>query len=628
MKNPELKSKGVYIEKMVNFDLELIAGYQHDPCFGPVFSLGAGGTYVHILDDITFRKLPLSESEIRGALRDLKIAEMIGPFRGQESVNLEKLCVILKNLADFCADLAVYAQSIDFNPIGLIRGPTEDVPLFVLDAKVQLRDEPDSNAINPDFVPKPRTDHLKTFFEPQGVAVVGASATPGKIGNIIIDNLVNHEYTGKVYPINPSRQEILGVTCYPSIGAIPGEEPVDLAIIVIDIKTIPDLLDELAAKNIHNAVIISGGGKELASDAAGNQQDRVDVEELIARKARELDIRLVGPNCIGVFGGKSRFNSFFYGERISVPPDGNLSMITQSGTWGCEFLEVSNIPGVSKMVSYGNKVDVDEADLLAYFKDDPDTRVVATYIEGLGNGSAFYYAADDLIHGNNPKPCVIYKGGRTTTGATAAVSHTGFYGGSYKVYKGIFDQIGLITVDNMAQLPAAAKALTMQGSASGNRIGFVSNGAGPFVNAIDQLPSRGLELARLTRETAEYLKSIFPVFYIAENPVDLTGSASSDDYMTSIQKLNDDPNVDIIMPFFVFQNIPLDEDIIDKLSEINKQSHKPIIACAGNGPYAKKIARSIEEKGIPFYHTVDDWVTAAYACKRWGEISGERENDN
>ena len=235
-------------------------------------------------------------------------------------------------------------------------------------------------------------------------------------------------------------------------------------------------------------VIVSGGGKELGGDL-------VALEQQIKETAAAHDVRLIGPNCIGVFDGHSRMDTFFQvQERLQRPVAGSIAMITQSGTVGCIFLEQAAELGISKFVSYGNRTDVDEADLLAYLADDPETEIIAMYVEGLEDGRRLLETAKLVT---KKKPVVVLKVGRTERGARASMSHTGFFGGSYGVVQGAFRQGGMIPVNSMEELMAVCKALVMQPKAPGNRVSMISNGAGSMVQGIDLLKIYGLEMPEL-----------------------------------------------------------------------------------------------------------------------------------
>jgi 3-hydroxypropionyl-CoA synthetase (ADP-forming) len=594
---------GIYIEEQVPIGAEIIVGLQTDPHFGPVLMVGIGGVFTGLLGDVAFRMLPVKRRDIKEMLRDLKGRPLLEGFRGFPPADIAALTTVIHDLARFGEEIASQFDSADFNPvIALPDGAC------VVDAKVILSTEESGDPFG--FEP-PRVEHLDGFFNPASVAVVGASASPGKIGNVIVDSLVNYEFDGRVYPVNPNREEIMGVRCYPALSALP--EAPELAVMVIDLADGPALMRELAEMGVHNMLIVSGGGKELGGR-------REAVERQMAQLTRELDIRVVGPNCIGAFDGRTRFDSFFHHhDRLLRPPAGSMGFITQSGTWGCGFLEAAEVVGVSKMVSYGNRVDVDEGDLIAYLARDPETAVIGSYVEGLADGRKFLAAAREAtsVHG---KPVVVFKTGRTERSARAAVSHTGAFGGSYRVYEGILEQAGIIAVDTFHEQLAACKALALQPAAAGPRAAMLSNGAGPMVNALDLFPSKGLELVKLRRDSVRTMRDHFSFFYLVENPVDLTGSASSEDYEFVIRTLLADDRVDIIMPFFVFQDTPLDEGIIERLEVLLAGGPKPVVGCAVGGPYTKKMSDALDAIGVPVLPDVAQWVAAAAALVRWGAI--------
>jgi 3-hydroxypropionyl-CoA synthetase (ADP-forming) len=395
----------------------------------------------------------------------------------------------------------------------------------------------------------------------------------------------------------------MGARTYPSLSDIP--DKVDLVVVTVDLRLVPDIIRECAAKGTHNLVVISGGGKELGGE-------RSELEGEIRRLAQEYDVRIVGPNCIGVFDGQTRLDTFFQvPDRMLRPKAGPVAVLTQSGTIGAAFLEDALVCGVSKFVSYGNRTDVDEADLLAYLADDPDTGLIAMYVEGLEDGLKFLSTARQVTQ---KKPVVVFKVGRTERAARASMSHTGFFGGSYSVAQGAFKQAGVIAVDSYQELVAAAKALSMQPAARGPRLAMISNGAGTMVQGIDLLKTYALEMPELSPETLRKLGEVYPPFYLVQNPIDVTGSATSADYEAGIEACMHDAQVDIVMPWFVFQDTPLGEDIVEKLGRLTREYDKPILVGAiGGGPFTTRMSQAIEAEGVPVFHSVREWMAAAHA---------------
>ena len=302
------------------------------------------------------------------------------------------------------------------------------------------------------------------------------------------------------------------------------------------------------------------------------------------------------------------------------PRKGDVAFLSQSGTVGIAFMETSDSFGMSKMVSYGNRSDVDEADMIWYLSEDPETKVVGLYVEGFGDGRKFLNAAKDVIK-DRKKPIVIFKNGRSSRGAKQAASHTGSLGGTYKVVKGALDQAGIISVDSYEELTGSLKALTWQPVPLGNRIAMVTNGAGPIIAAIDQFERLELQLAEISEQTKQKLKDHYPATYVIGNPCDVTGSANSSDYSFAIQSFLDDPNVDIIMPWFVFQDDPLEESIVDVLGDFQKLMKKPILVGAMGGPFTHNISRKLEDRNVPVYHSVTTWVSAASTLAKWSKLT-------
>ena len=598
--------KGVLLEKMAAPGAELIVGLQNDPQFGPIIMVGIGGIYTEVFKDVTFRVLPITKEDAVSMMEDLKGKQILKGFRGAPSVSMDALANALVSIGNLGTDMAPYYESIDFNPVIFY-----EKDYVVVDAKILLKDNPDLQVISK---AQPDSEFMDLFFNAKSVALVGASPEAGKIGNSVLESLVKHEYKGKVYPVNAKGYpEIMGIKAYKSLEDIP--DKVDIAVVTVDLKFVPDLLKAASKKGIHNFVVISGGGKELGGERAA-------IEAQVKELSKQLRIRIIGPNCIGMFNGANRLDCAFQGHaRMVRPKNGDVAFLSQSGTVGIAFMESSDSFGMSKMISYGNRSDVDEADMIWYLSEDPQTKVIGLYVEGLGDGRKFMNTAKRVIK-ERSKPIVVFKNGRSARGAKQAVSHTGSLGGSYGVVKGAFDQAGIISVDNYEELTAALKALTWQPVPSGGRVAMVTNGAGPIIAAIDNFERLGLQVAELSDQSKKSFKDHYPPTYVIGNPCDITGSANADDYRFAIQTFIDDPSVDIVMPWFVFQDDPLEETIVDVLASFQKQRKKPILVGAMGGPFTKKISQRIEDANVPVYHSVAEWVTAAGALAKWSRVKG------
>lgn len=599
--HPDADIKGVRIEEMITQGEEIIIGLINDRQFGPVVMFGLGGIFVNVMEDVAFRVLPLTRDDAREMIHEIKGHPILAGYRGREVVSEEMLIDLLMKASQIGMDMGENLDSVDFNPIAVWGNDHR-----VLDAKFVYRDEPLPVREN-----APDTSYMDIFFTAKTVAVVGASSDTSKPGGSVMDTLLNHDYKGKIIPVNPKRDEVMGVKAYHSIAEIP--DPVDLVVVVIPLGFVPPLLPQCAEKGIKNMVILSGGGKELQEEGS------TDIEAQIKEAARANGVRVIGCNCVGVFDGDTRIDTLFLDfNRLKRPAKGKVAMTTQSGTVGISFMEMAERVGLSKLISYGNRIDVDEGDLLAYLADDPSTEVIACYIEGLDDGRKFLKTAREV---SRKKPVVAFKSGRSHRAATAAVSHTGFFGGSYGVTEGAFRQAGLIAVETMEEMVAVSKALAFLPRAKGANVGMMSNGAGTMVQGIDQLEELGLNLVTLQPDTLAKLKAIYPPFYLVQNPLDLTGSASDEDYAEGIKALIADPGVDIVMVWFVLQSATLTDDLVDKVSALVKGSPKPVLLGSIGSDFTQMRLRAFEDRGIPVFRSVRDWAIAARGLADYAKIS-------
>lgn len=591
--SPQARIDGLLVQEMVQDGIEVIIGLIQDPQFGISIMFGLGGIFAEIMKDVTFRILPIEANEARSMVREIKGSEILNGFRNTPKVSEDMLIDLIIKISNKGYELRNLLEAVDLNPI-MVWGDQ----YRVLDAKFILKD----NGEVEDLSLTPDTSHINNFFEAKSIALIGASETEGKVGYGVLDSLINHDYQGVVFPVNPKHSKVMGLKAYASLAQI--DDPIDMAVMTTDISYIPEVLDDCEKKNIKNLVIISGGGKELGGENS-------KLEDEIRETGKKKGIRIIGPNCTGVFAGKSQLATFFQTQdRMSRPSDGPVAFMSQSGTVGIAFLEDALSFGVRHYVSYGNRVDVDEADLLEFWGHDPNVKVIGMYVEGFENGRKFLQVAKRI---SQIKPIVIYKSARTEFGAKASASHTGNLGGSYQVVKGALSQAGLITVDSYDELLSAIKAIALQPEAMGRNVGMLSNGAGSMIQAIDYLSELKFRLPELTQKSLLKLENQYPSYYVKGNPIDVTGSGTSDDYLTGIETLLQDPNIDIVMPWFVFVNNPLQQDIITKLSLLAGKNDKPILIGAFGGEYSKMMMSEIESLGYPVYHSVRDWVSAAKA---------------
>ncbi|MEA3350906.1 MAG: CoA-binding protein, partial [Chloroflexota bacterium] len=377
---------------------------------------------------------------------------------------------------------------------------------------------------------------LNSFFKPASVAVIGASRSPEKLGYAVLKNLVEGGYAqqGSVYPINPKADEILGHQAYASVLDVP--DFIELAVIVIPYPYVPDALRVCGKKEIPAVIVISAGFREAGREGVEREAEVIEV-------AKEYDIRLIGPNCLGVIDTNTPLNASF---SAGTPPSGPMGFMSQSGALGTAILDWAQAGrlGLSKFVSLGNKADVNEVDLMQAWDKDPDTKVILMYSEGLPNGQEFIKVAHEVTR---HKPVVAIKSGVTQSGSRAVSSHTGSLAGSEQAYQAAFRQAGVLRAETMEDLFDMALALGYQPPLEGDRIGIVTNAGGPGILATDALERSGMKLARFELETLQALEQFLPDASSAANPVDVLGDALADRYRFALEKVAADPNVDGIL---------------------------------------------------------------------------------
>ncbi|UCE75311.1 MAG: CoA-binding protein [Methanomassiliicoccales archaeon] len=461
---------------------------------------------------------------------------------------------------------------------------------------------------------------LDFLFNPRSIAVLGASSKPGKIGYEVLKSIIDAGYEQKIYPINIKGEEILGMKSYRSILDV--QDDMDLAVFALPAKYAPKAMDECGQKGVSGVVIISGGFKELNGEGA-------ELERRTMETAKRYGIRVIGPNCVGILGLDAKFDTFFQPNyAMSRPKKGNISVLTQSGTFGLSLLECFAMEGlgVSKFVSYGNKADVDELDMLRYLENDEDTKIIVLYVEGLPYGREFTELAKNI---GKKKPIVMLKAGRTKSGAAAAKSHTGSLAGNDAVFIGAMRQSGVILVDDIDEVVDVVKILSMQPLPSGNKVAMVTNGVGPCVVATDEIEyAKNLKLSELDKETVVKLKEHLPDFCVFSNPLDLTGSATAEWFGYSIEILKQDENVNTIMPFFVFQDGPLSQSMKELHDFMNKfnDEKKPMVCVATGGEFTKKQAARLQKNGIPCLFTPKRAVQALDKVVLYANFLRQRAN--
>ncbi len=407
---------------------------------------------------------------------------------------------------------------------------------------------------------------LRPFFEATGVAVIGASANPRKLSHGILKNLIDYNYQGGIYPVNPGSEDILGRKCYADIADVPN--PVDLAVIILPAPATPEALEACGKRGIKAVVIISGGFKETGAGGT-------ELETQCLKIAAEYQMRLIGPNCVGLVNLHNGLNTTF----ISGLPDvGGIGFLSQSGAvcGGVVDLVQGKKVGFSHFLSLGNEADVTETDIIEYLGDDPNTTVIAAYVEQIRDGRRFLEVAREV---SRKKPIVLLKAGRTSAGARAVSSHTGSLAGSYSAYQAAFKQAGVIEVDTVAELFDVSMCLDFQPLPTGKRAVILTNAGGPAALASDSLSAHGIFLEDLEVDTREVLRQHLNPAAQVGNPVDMLGGAEPADYAMAVKQLISDKNVDIVIPMLVPQSLVNPAGVAQAIVDASQGSTRPVLTC-------------------------------------------------
>jgi len=440
---------------------------------------------------------------------------------------------------------------------------------------------------------------LDYFFNPKGIAVIGASNDPKKLGYEVFKNLKEYK---KVYPVNIKEEEVQGVKAYKSVKDIPDE--IDLAIIVVPKRFVKDTLIQCGEKGVKGVVIITAGFGETGEEGKREEKELVEI-------AHKYGMRIIGPNCVGIMNTHVDLNATF----ITVAKKGNVAFISQSGALGAGIVykTIKEDIGFSKFISVGNMADVDFAELMEYLADTEEDKAIALYIEGVRNGKKFMEVAKRVT---KKKPIIALKAGKSESGARAASSHTGSLAGSWKIYEAAFKQSGVLVANTIDEMLSMARAFS-QPLPRGNKVAIMTNAGGPGVLTADELDKRGLKLATLEEKTIEELRSFLPPMAAVKNPVDMIASARGEDYYRTAKLLLQDPNVDMLIAICVvptFAGMTLTEHaegIIRAVKEVNNE--KPVLAMFMAGYVSEKAKELLEKNGIPTYERPEDVASAAYA---------------
>ena len=454
---------------------------------------------------------------------------------------------------------------------------------------------------------------LEKMFAPNSVAVIGASRTAGKVGYSVLNNLIN-DFKGTIVPINPAGGELLGLPCYPTILDIPSNIKIDLAVIVVPARFVPDTIDQCGQAGVDNIIVISAGFKESGIEGA-------KLERACTKNAHKYGMRMLGPNCLGIIDTASNLNASF---AASMAHKGNIALISQSGAICTATLDWADANGVgfSKFVSLGNKADISENDLLLEFAKDESTAVIAAYLEGIKNGPEFMEIARRV---SKVKPVIIVKSGRSAVGSRAVSSHTGTLAGSDDAYNAAFRQSGVIRADSIEEMLDYSRAFSSQPIPAGTNMAILTNAGGFGIITADACSAKGMSLASFTETTIERLRNRLSPAANFYNPVDILGDASAELYEYALDVILDDPNVDGVILLTSPQAMTDIEKIAlvvaerSKSSEISK-STKPILCSFVGGTRIAEGEKVLNYNNIPNYPFPERAVSSMHALCTYSAI--------
>ncbi|MBI2440484.1 MAG: acetate--CoA ligase family protein [Lentisphaerae bacterium] len=445
--------------------------------------------------------------------------------------------------------------------------------------------------------PAPRP--LESLLAPGSIAVIGASRAPGKVGHEILVNLQQGGYAGTIVPVNPAAREVLGLKCYGDLSEY--QLPIDLSVIVVPTKAVKDAIVMSARAGAKAVIVITAGFKESGPKGA-------ELENEIAAVCHAKGVRMMGPNCIGLINTHHKMNATF---ASAFPPVGAISIISQSGALCAAMLDlaVGRKMGLSKIISFGNKADLNEVDFLQALADDRETKVIAGYLESISAGDEFLRVAEQAA---SQKPVVILKVGTTAAGARAASSHTGSLAGVDMAYGSAFKRSGVIRAENIEALFDYALALAMQPLPPGKRVGIITNAGGPGIMAADAVENLGLQMALPTARTKADLQKLLPPTATLGNPVDVIGDADPDRYVAAFDCLQQDPATDAIIVVVTPQSMTKPLELAKKLAAAHK-ARKPLLAAFLGGHSVQAAIDELMRVGIPNYPSPDRAVRALLA---------------
>jgi acyl-CoA synthetase (NDP forming) len=579
----------ILVQEMVAGSRELVAGLIHDPQFGPCVMFGLGGIFTEALGDVTFRVAPLSEQDARAMPAEIHGSKILSGIRGMEPVRTDQLSHCLQQLGRIGLDHPAIRE-IDINPLIVRNG----LPVAV-DALIVLQ-KPQPQASDE----APISGNLTALFEPRRVAVIGASQTPHKPGNDVIKNILANEFSGKLYLVNPKGGEILGHRVYRSIQDLP--DAIDLAIIILPATATPQAIRDCAAKGAKAVVMAASGFAEVDEQGEKLQQETIQA-------IRETGVRAVGPNTSGHTSTPHSFTSSFF--PLGKIPRGHVSYLAQTGNFATHtmrYIISGEHFGVARVLGMGNKLDVEESEVLEYYGRDPETRAIFAYLESFKNPRRFLEVARRVTRS---KPVILLKGGSTAEGSRAAVAHTAAMATDDRITDGALRQAGVVRVYDYSHLILAAKAISVMPLPRGNRVSFSAPSGAMLVCMTDLCHRRwNLRVPQFEEKTRRYLQKISPPYIRMRNPVDIWPAATATGveyaYREGTAAVLKDDNIDAVVMILMITDetgVPSLEFIVELAG---RHPEKPLyVTFSGQKKHMDAAKAYLEPRGVPTFPLIE-----------------------
>ena len=568
--------EGVAVQRMAQAGIEAIIGVTRDPSFGPIIMFGLGGVFVEVLRDVSFRILPITEKDAAQMIDDIRGSDILKGYRGPavDLVSLQQLLLKISRLVVENPEI----KELDINPLFLYPDGyvTVDARMFV------------SEPAQPEHVTATGAESLHDFFYPQSIAVVGASDVPGKLGCNVFLNLVNHHFEGKLYPINPGKDTVMGVKAYKSVRDV--EDPVDLAIVIVPARAVEAAIADCAAKGVRYIVVEAAGFAETGT--AGRE-----AQERILKIIHEHGCRVLGPNCSGVIN--THHNMVQSIGLLSDLKKGNVGMVAQAGVYAAGILTgLSNVLDFGIVATIGNKMDINETDILEYLSDDDHISVIVMYMEDVRSGKRF---VDVASRAAVRKPVIVLKSGRTEAGKKAVSSHTASLAGNDEVNSAAFRQSGVIRARDNEHLFALTRAFSKQPVPKGNGVLVITYTGSLGVAATDMLYCSDMRLATLEPYFQKRLKNALPDYASVGNPIDCSFSMTPEQVRNLIEIGVESGDVN---SFIVVIQGEILGSFVDVMKRIDYKE-KPVMCVVACKEFMINDVMKMEQAGFPVYSTAE-----------------------